>query len=611
MALPAVNQFLSLYHVALPFDSQISYSITIVIEKENVDGLHTDGLKLSDLDWKGINASKYVWTVINLPDLSKVAIYHTSSSVKFGLIVFGWNYKSSFGYPGGYDLNPLSHGPSPGKPRNVSVAVDRSIMIVKLLPTEVFAGHANHYLVSLRKNGSDTFGKPQVATSPFIHDFGNESGVYTVKIEAVDIGIVGEAAYYYNITIQSEITQESITPEAKTSQCNMPAIAGGLAGTVTFVGLAVIIYLFLMQRRNKGSQIQMTSEYQSRQESEHTTQDGFVNFGEINEYNVPLPGEISYITILKDWEICPDRLQILDETLGSGQFGIVKLGLYTSLLEGHNKVAVKMLKENATELDLSDLITELETLKRINNDLHPNIVRLIGCCFSKGKLMVVTEYCSPGNLQTFLRKSKVGDNSTTSDLRNVQLISTVSGRELLKMGLDVASGMVHLSDLKFVHRDLAARNILLSCDVAKISDFGLTRDIANVEEYIRTNQDLLPIKWMALESLLYGRFTVASDVWSFGVFLYELVTLGGEPYSEISPLEMQNHINRGCRFPKPFNCSNELYEIMMNCWRDHEKMRPNFSEIRQHLHDMLTDNQKSYINLHQVKGEDLRRKINI
>ncbi|XP_028416160.1 tyrosine-protein kinase receptor Tie-1-like [Dendronephthya gigantea] len=464
MALPAVNQFLSLYHVALPFDLQISYSITIVIEKENVDGLHADGLRLSDLDWKGINASKYVWTVINLPDLSKVAIYHTSSSVKFGLIVFGWNYKSSFGYPGGYDLNPLSHGPSPGKPKNVSVAVDRGIMIVKWLPTEVFAGHADHYLVSLRKNGSDAFRKPQVETSPFIHDFANESGVYTVKIEAVDIGIVGEAAYYYNITIQSEVTEESITPEAKKSQRNMAAIAGGLAGTVTFVGLAIMIYLFLMRRRNKGSQIQITSEYQSRRESEHTTQDGFVNFGEINEYNVPLPGEISYITILKDWEICPDRLQILDETLGSGQFGIVKQGLYTSLLEeGHKKVAVKMLKENATELDLSDLITELETLKRINKDLHPNIVRLIGCCFSKGKLMVVTEYCSPGNLQTFLRKSKVGDNSTTSDLRNVQMISTVSGRELLKMGLDVASGMVHLSDLKvniFVAYDFKVRQFV-------------------------------------------------------------------------------------------------------------------------------------------------------
>ncbi|XP_028416172.1 proto-oncogene tyrosine-protein kinase receptor Ret-like [Dendronephthya gigantea] len=505
MALSAVNQFLSLYHVALPFDSQISYSITIVIEKENVNGLHADGLKLSDLYWKGINASKYVWTVINLPDLSKVAIYHTSSLVKFGLIVFGWNYKSSFGYPGGYDLNPLSHGPSP-----------------------------------------------------------DESGVYTIKIEAVDIGIVGEAAYYYNVTIQSEVTEETITPEAKKSQQ----------------------YACYCRRISRNRHIRWSC--------------------------IPLPGEISYITILKDWEICPDRLQILDETLGSGQFGIVKQGLYTSLLEeGQKKVAVKMLKENATELDLSDLITELETLKRINKDLHPNIVRLIGCCFSKGKLMVVTEYCSPGNLQTFLRKSKVGDNSITPDLRNVQIISTVSGRELLKMCMDVASGMVHLSDLKFVHRDLAARNILLSCDVAKISDFGLTRDIANVEEYIRTNQDLLPIKWMALESLLYGRFTTASDVWSFGVFLHELVTLGGEPYSEISPIEMRNHINSGCRLSKPFNCSNEIYEIMMNCWSDDEKKRPNFSEIRQYLHDMLTDNQKSYISLHQVKGEDFRREINI
>ena len=110
MALPSVSQFLSFYHVTLPAIGYFFYSITIVIEKENINGLYGDGLKLSKLRWKGINGTKYVWTVIDLPHLSKVTVYHISSSVKFGLFVFGWNDQSSYGYPGGFSLRHQSHG---------------------------------------------------------------------------------------------------------------------------------------------------------------------------------------------------------------------------------------------------------------------------------------------------------------------------------------------------------------------------------------------------------------------------------------------------------------------------------------------------------------------
>ncbi|XP_028409528.1 tyrosine kinase receptor Cad96Ca-like [Dendronephthya gigantea] len=319
--------------------------------------------------------------------------------------------------------------------------------------------------------------------------------------------------------------------------------------------------------------------------------------------------ELTYVRLLNNWEIPPNRLKVLDDILGIGKFGIVKKGLYTAFLgEEPVQVAVKMLKNNPTESDVSDFLDELEMLKKTNKEPHPNVIRFIGACILEEKLMVVTEYCFCGNLQSFLKKRRVIDNSSTSDSKYVKTTSTLDGRQLLKIGVDVASGMVHLSDLKLVHRDLAARNILISRDdnVAKITDFGLTRDIANTEEYMRTNQDLLPVKWMALESLLYGRFTTASDVWSFGVLLYEIVTLGEIPYKHLSPFVIVSYISSGGRLQKPPNCSNEIYKIMMNCWDVDEKKRPSFFQLRKDLHDMLMHDQKSYINVQQVKEEELR-----
>ncbi|CAB3992575.1 tyrosine- kinase receptor Tie-1-like [Paramuricea clavata] len=157
---------------------------------------------------------------------------------------------------------------------------------------------------------------------------------------------------------------------------------------------------------------------------------------------------------------------------------------------------------------------------------------------------------------------------------------------------------------QFIHRDLAARNILIGEDnMAKVSDFGLARNISGAEEYIRNNQNLLPVKWMALENLLHGRFTTASDVWSYGILLHEIVTLGEEPYKNISPHNIAIHVGSGCRMSQPSQCSDELYEIMTNCWNVEPTERPTFEDLHQTLHDMLMGDEKWYINITQAVNE--------
>ncbi|XP_028409545.1 uncharacterized protein LOC114532167 [Dendronephthya gigantea] len=646
--LPSVSQFLSFYYVALARGAEYSHSITIVIEKENVDGLYRDGLKLNGLQWKTITGTRYVWSVISLPDPSNVKVYHTSSVVKFGLFVFGWNDKASFGYPGGFGLH-VDKPQGPSKPRNVTVTVSECKLIVKWLVPADFQGDISHYFISWGKNGeSDTFQTVKTSESPFIiNDFCNESGTYTIKVQAVnDMNVVGEIAYVYNVSIDGShnvvssvssifITPSSITERQSsyvtantykvtkpsnptvivTSNKDIPTgvIAGGVIGAVVFLCLAVFTCVFLIRIIRKYRRMESREKFaewhpSSLDKMANTSVAGNKPLLQetnpiLQETNEALPLEISYVSILKDWQISPSCLKILSKSLGSGHFGIVRQGLYTpSAGSAPEYVAVKMMKDIATESNKLDFLAELKMLKESNKEPHENVLKFIGGCLKEGKQMLVTEYCSAGNMHEFLRKSRVADKSDISQMQNLKIHSTLSERQLLKFAVEVSSGMAHLAKQKLVHRDLAARNVLLAGEgnVVKIGDFGLAKDIGNAQEYIRNNpEDFLPIKWMAVESLDKGLFTTASDVWSFGILLYEIVTLGKEPYKGKSALETVLFIGQGNRLEKPSHCSNQLYEIMAKCWKNDAKERPKFSEMWQNLRDMMTDEQKSYIDVQQ------------
>ncbi|XP_078687669.1 fibroblast growth factor receptor 1-like [Branchiostoma floridae x Branchiostoma belcheri] len=238
---------------------------------------------------------------------------------------------------------------------------------------------------------------------------------------------------------------------------------------------------------------------------------------------VEMKQENSPVAALNFWEIQRTSLK-LGKRLGSGQFGEVRLG------ELRNRglttiVAVKTLRDSASESDKKDLLGELEILVTVGR--HDNIISLVGACTKGGPLMIVVEYAPNGCLKDWL-KTNSAENSTDLAYQNQPVnTSHLSMEQLIQFGVDVASGMSHLATMQCIHRDLAARNILLGENlVAKVSDFGLSRDIYEDSEYVKSTKSKLPLRWMAYESLFYNVYTTQSDVWSFGVLLWEIMAMG-------------------------------------------------------------------------------------
>uniref|UniRef100_A0A4W5LMB5 Fibroblast growth factor receptor n=1 Tax=Hucho hucho TaxID=62062 RepID=A0A4W5LMB5_9TELE len=260
------------------------------------------------------------------------------------------------------------------------------------------------------------------------------------------------------------------------------------------------------------------------------------------------------------WELPRDRL-VLGKPLGEGCFGQVVMGEAVGMdKEKPNritKVAVKMLKSDATEKDLSDLISEMEMMKIIGK--HKNIINLLGACTQDGPLYVIVEYASKGNLREYLRARRPPGMEYCYNPDQVP-IENMSIKDLVSCAYQVARGMEYLSSKKCIHRDLAARNVLVTEDnVMKIADFGLARDIHHIDYYKKTTNGRLPVKWMAPEALFDRIYTHQSDVWSFGVLLWEIFTLGGSPYPGVPVEELFKLLKEGHRMDKPSTCTHELY----------------------------------------------------
>uniref|UniRef100_A0A8C8FCX2 Fibroblast growth factor receptor n=1 Tax=Oncorhynchus tshawytscha TaxID=74940 RepID=A0A8C8FCX2_ONCTS len=289
------------------------------------------------------------------------------------------------------------------------------------------------------------------------------------------------------------------------------------------------------------------------------------------------------------WELSRDRLS-LGKPLGEGCFGQVVLaeaaGLDREKPSRLTMVAVKMLKSDATEKDLSDLISEMEMMKMIGK--HKNIINLLGACTQDGPLHVVVEYASQGNLREYLRcRRPVGLEYWSGPTRAP--LDTLEVRELVSAAYQVARGMAYLASQKCIHRDLAARNVLVTEDnVMKIADFGLARDIHHIDYYKKTTNGRLPVKWMAPEALFDRIYTHQSDVWSFGVLLWEIFTLGGSPYPGVPVEELFKLLKEGHRMDRPAACTEELYMMMRDCWHAVQSHRPTFKQLVEDLDRMLS-----------------------
>ncbi|XP_036704867.1 fibroblast growth factor receptor 4 isoform X1 [Balaenoptera musculus] len=288
------------------------------------------------------------------------------------------------------------------------------------------------------------------------------------------------------------------------------------------------------------------------------------------------------------WEFPRDRL-VLGKPLGEGCFGQVvcaeAFGMDPIRPDQASTVAVKMLKDNASDKDLADLVSEMEVMKLIGR--HKNIINLLGVCTQEGPLYVIVECAAKGNLREFLRARRPpGPDLSPDGPRSSE--GPLSFPALVSCAYQVARGMQYLESRKCIHRDLAARNVLVTEDnVMKIADFGLARGIHHIDYYKKTSNGRLPVKWMAPEALFDRVYTHQSDVWSFGILLWEICTLGGSPYPGIPVEELFSLLREGHRMDRPPHCPPELYGLMRECWHAAPSQRPTFKQLVEALDKVL------------------------
>ncbi|XP_014681329.1 PREDICTED: vascular endothelial growth factor receptor kdr-like isoform X2 [Priapulus caudatus] len=359
--------------------------------------------------------------------------------------------------------------------------------------------------------------------------------------------------------------------------------------------------------------------------------------GEINP-DIPIQDQAELLSFDPRYEFPKERLT-LGKKLGQGAFGCVMRAQAVGIdeQEASTTVAVKMLKERIL-VDMSQrkaLLSEIKILIHIGH--HLNIVNLLGVITKHGILFLIMEYCKFGSLREFLRKnrsnfvyepdgSNLDDDSVTNDNltqttgltgdtegggeegranrgQSIRKQKPITVQDLLTYAYQVARGMEFLASQKCIHRDLAARNVLVADDdVVKICDFGLAKDMEMYPDYVKQSAGPMPIKWMPLESILDKVFSSQSDVWAFGILLYEMFALGGSPYPGIEiNNEFIQRLKNGYRMSKPIYAPRETYRVMQECWKEEPEQRPTFHQLVQKIGNMLEgDIRQHYLDLNNT-----------
>ncbi|XP_069698476.1 uncharacterized protein [Periplaneta americana] len=278
---------------------------------------------------------------------------------------------------------------------------------------------------------------------------------------------------------------------------------------------------------------------------------------------------------LDKWEIPRDRV-VINRKLGEGAFGMVYGGEALFEDKGWVAVAVKTLKLGSTMEEKLDFLSEAEVMKRFD---HKNIVKLLGVCTKNEPVYTIMEFMLYGDLKTFLlaRRHLVNE-------RIAEESDEISSKKLTLMAIDVARGLSYLAELKYVHRDVASRNCLVNASrVVKLGDFGMTRPMYENDYYKFSRKGMLPVRWMAPESLALGVFSPSSDVWSYGVLLYEMITFGSFPFQGMSNNQVLEHVKNGNTLSIPMGVKPQLEGLIRSCWNFDHKRRPHISEIVEFL----------------------------
>jgi serine/threonine protein kinase len=327
--------------------------------------------------------------------------------------------------------------------------------------------------------------------------------------------------------------------------------------------------------------------------------------------------------VADDWEITPRHLLTVGQQIGSGNFGLVNKGMYmdpkmevdktATLVANAVDVAIKSLKlsdkdygvigeDNKVNLDnpahraaAKEFFDEMDLMKEIG--IHRNVVNLIGVCTQDRPYLIVIEFCGEGDLRGFLqkRRPKAGKQQQ------------VDQDDMFDYAIQVANGMEHLSvKHRIVHRDLAARNVLVKnvkgVFVCKISDFGLARDVYEEDFYQKSENGVMAIKWMAPEALTDRIFTTKGDVWSYGIVMWEISTLGYMPYPGYQNHQIEGILSEGYRMPYPQSvCGEDYFSVALKCWEYEEEPRPSFTQIKSTLIVKSGFNERK---LKQILGDD-------
>ncbi|XP_069030972.1 macrophage colony-stimulating factor 1 receptor 2-like [Embiotoca jacksoni] len=442
-----------------------------------------------------------------------------------------------------------------------------------------------------------------------------------VTVECLAVNLVGESREVFSHRPQTVFT---------------PVLIGALSVAAALLLLLVVVF------------------YKCRQKPKYEIRWKIIESTDGNNYTFVDPTQLPYN---HKWEFPRDKLR-LGAVLGSGAFGkVVEATAYGLETEDKvTRVAVKMLKPSAHSEEREALMSELKILSHLG--YHDNIVNLLGACTRGGPMLMITEYCSYGDLLNFLRANaqdlmtsmlsvdevegvafyknmaaqhgRVRSDSGISCCSEYQEMQpalspgqthqggqtdSLSVGDLMRFSYQVAQGMDFLSTRNCIHRDVAARNVLLTdCHVAKICDFGLARDIRDDDSYIVQGNARLPVKWMAPESIFQCVYTVQSDVWSYGVLLWEIFSLGKSPYPNVAvDTNFYKMIKDGRHMDQPDFAPVEMYQLMTLCWNLEPTDRPTFKMIGQLINRLLPStndrsphrsDQPTYRNIDECREEE-------